>query len=186
LTRRAEYIEEAGASNFFAAFHGTNTIVTQPLEANTSLPGVTRLSIIQLARTELGWNVEERSLKLSELNDADEAFCCGTGKYGCKNIYQLLLFSVITSMSLHYFFYLVVLSFWAQILHLWELSIIILGEGTVPLKFVWTMVLFLEMVRNLVWSRNLCMICFLGYKQGDFKDNSLIQKYKEWIYVVDP
>lgn len=79
MFRRGEHIEEAGASNFFAAFHDTKTIVTPTLDSGTILPGITRSSIIELARSELGWNVEERNLNISELKNADEAFCCGTG-----------------------------------------------------------------------------------------------------------
>lgn len=82
-----ESIEEAGASNFFAIFQ--NTLVTPSLDAGTILPGVTRSSIIELAKAELGMTVEERRLTMSELENADEAFCCGTGAVitpvGCIN-----------------------------------------------------------------------------------------------------
>jgi len=44
------------------------------------LAGCTRDSILTLARNELpGVTVEERPIKLSELKDCGEAFCCGTG-----------------------------------------------------------------------------------------------------------
>ncbi len=64
---------------FLAVFHDTKTIVTPALDSGTILPGSTRSSIIELARSELGWNVEERNLNISEVKSADEAFCCGTG-----------------------------------------------------------------------------------------------------------
>lgn len=81
-------IEEAGASNFFAVFPN-RTIVTPWLDDGTILPGVTRSSVIELARSELGYTVQERRLSIHELKDASEAFCCGTGAsitpVGCIN-----------------------------------------------------------------------------------------------------
>ena len=73
-----EAIEEAGASNFFAVFPN-NTIVTPPLDAGTILPGVTRASIIELARRECKCDVYERRITIDDLEGACEAFCCGTG-----------------------------------------------------------------------------------------------------------
>jgi len=73
-----ETIEEAGASNFFAVYPN-NTIVTPSLSEGTILPGVTRASIIELAQKECGCQVLEKRLSLSDLKDACEAFCCGTG-----------------------------------------------------------------------------------------------------------
>ncbi len=73
-----EAVEEAGASNFFAVFPN-KTIVTPSLESETILPGVTRASIIELAEKECGCNVVEGRLSLSDLKEASEAFCCGTG-----------------------------------------------------------------------------------------------------------
>eukprot|EP00815_Leptocylindrus_aporus_P006465 CAMPEP_0116068084 /NCGR_PEP_ID=MMETSP0322-20121206/11445_1 /TAXON_ID=163516 /ORGANISM="Leptocylindrus danicus var. apora, Strain B651" /LENGTH=409 /DNA_ID=CAMNT_0003555117 /DNA_START=61 /DNA_END=1290 /DNA_ORIENTATION=- len=69
-------IEEAGASNFFAVFPD-NSIVTPSL--GTILPGITRESVIELARNIFGCTVYERQLTLDDLKDASEAFCCGTG-----------------------------------------------------------------------------------------------------------
>jgi branched-chain amino acid aminotransferase len=84
--KTGEYVEEAGASNFFAFFPdakgGGGTLVTPPLDALTILPGATRDSIITLVKNELSAKnirVEERPLKLSELRGCKEAFCCGTG-----------------------------------------------------------------------------------------------------------
>jgi len=83
-----EFIEEAGASNFFAVLDD-QTIVTPTLETNTILPGITRASIIELAGSELGYKVEERNLSIKELSRAKECFCCGTGAsvtpVGCVN-----------------------------------------------------------------------------------------------------
>ena len=84
-----EGVEEAGASNFFAVFPD-KTIVTPSL--GTILPGITRDSVIELAQREFGYKVEQRRLTLSELSDAIEAFCCGTGAsvtpVGCINIFE--------------------------------------------------------------------------------------------------
>ena len=84
-----EAIEEAGASNFFAVFPN-NTIVTPSLESETILAGVTRASILELAKNECGCHVVEGRLTLSELKGATEAFCCGTGAsvtpVGCVSV----------------------------------------------------------------------------------------------------
>ena len=76
--KHGEAIEEAGASNFFAVFPN-NTIVTPPLDTGTILPGVTRASIIELARRECNCEVYERRITIDDLDGASEAFCCGTG-----------------------------------------------------------------------------------------------------------
>ncbi|GMI37907.1 hypothetical protein TrCOL_g5130 [Triparma columacea] len=74
-------IEEAGASNFFAVLEkgGKKTLVTPGLDKGTILPGVTRDTVIRVAREVLGITVEERRLSLDELGSCVEAFCCGTG-----------------------------------------------------------------------------------------------------------
>lgn len=71
-------VEEAGASNFFAVTED-GTLVTPSLDPGTILPGVTRASVLELAREECGCRVEERAVTLDELRSATEAFCCGTG-----------------------------------------------------------------------------------------------------------
>ncbi len=74
------YIEEVGTMNIF--FVIDDTLVTAPLEG-TILPGVTRASVLELARS-WGMNVEERRLAIEELMDASkrgtlqEAFGAGT------------------------------------------------------------------------------------------------------------
>jgi branched-chain amino acid aminotransferase len=82
-------VEEAGASNFFAVF-ANNTIVTPSLDMDTILPGVTRDSILELAKVECGYTVITRRLTLDDLKDATESFCCGTGAVitpvGCISI----------------------------------------------------------------------------------------------------
>jgi len=68
------YIEEVGAANFFCVKDGT--LHTPPLKG-TILPGVTRMSIIQLAQ-DLGYKVREEPLDISVALSADEASCSGT------------------------------------------------------------------------------------------------------------
>ncbi|KAG7666204.1 BAT22 [[Candida] subhashii] len=83
------YITEVGAMNVFFAFEnedGTKELVTPPLDGMI-LPGVTRDSALELARTKLDskvWQVNERSLTIHEVKArADkgqliEAFGTGT------------------------------------------------------------------------------------------------------------
>ena len=76
-----EAVEEAGASNFFAVYSDGKslTVVTPSLDNETILAGITRASILELAEKEFGCHVVERRLLLTDLYDACEAFCCGTG-----------------------------------------------------------------------------------------------------------
>jgi branched-chain amino acid aminotransferase len=82
-----EHIEEAGASNFFAvvpAAGGGFELASPPIAQHTILPGVTRASVLQLAREELVGThglvgVAERPIKLAELAGWREGFCTGTG-----------------------------------------------------------------------------------------------------------
>ncbi|KAJ0077766.1 hypothetical protein Patl1_37283 [Pistacia atlantica] len=67
-------IEEASTSNIFIV--KGNTIST-PATDGTILPGITRKSIIEIARV-LGYEVEERAIPVEELFDAEEVFCTGT------------------------------------------------------------------------------------------------------------
>eukprot|EP01129_Flabellula_baltica_P005561 TRINITY_DN2026_c0_g1_i1.p1 TRINITY_DN2026_c0_g1~~TRINITY_DN2026_c0_g1_i1.p1 ORF type:complete len:394 (+),score=106.53 TRINITY_DN2026_c0_g1_i1:156-1184(+) len=76
-SKEVKYLEEAGASNIFVVDKDGKTIRTPPLNGNI-LPGVTRRSIIQLAR-ELGYDVLEEPVHIEQLIDAGEAFACGTG-----------------------------------------------------------------------------------------------------------
>lgn len=68
------YLEEVSSCNIFAV-HG-NTIRTPPLRG-TILPGVTRRSVIELARR-LGYQVEEAPVSVDEALQADEIFTTGT------------------------------------------------------------------------------------------------------------
>jgi branched-chain amino acid aminotransferase len=70
------YVEEVGAMNIFFVVDGT--LVTPPL-TDSFLAGVTRDSVIAVAREELGLDVQERPISIDEvLADAREAFCTGT------------------------------------------------------------------------------------------------------------
>jgi len=74
------YIEEVGAMNMFFAYGGK--IVTAPLSGSI-LPGVTRESVLRLAR-ELGYGVEESPIEVNDLmadikaGGVTEAFGSGT------------------------------------------------------------------------------------------------------------
>lgn len=75
--RTSRYIEELSGANF-AVILRDGTLVTPAL--GSILPGITRQSIITVAREVLGWLVLERRLSLEEvLSDAAEAFYLGTG-----------------------------------------------------------------------------------------------------------
>lgn len=70
------YIEELSGANFMAILKD-GTLVAPAL--GSILPGITRDSIIRLAREVLGWLVVERKLSIEEvLSDAVEAFYVGT------------------------------------------------------------------------------------------------------------
>jgi branched-chain amino acid aminotransferase len=70
------HISEGSAENFFMVRGGV--LVTPPVTDNI-LEGITRRTVIQLAREELGMTVVERSIDRTELYLAEEAFFCGTG-----------------------------------------------------------------------------------------------------------
>jgi branched-chain amino acid aminotransferase len=63
------YVEEVGSMNIFFVIDGT--LVTAPL-AGTILPGVTRESVLWLARNQ-GMKVEERPISIDELIDAGKS-----------------------------------------------------------------------------------------------------------------
>ena len=64
-------VTEVGAMNLFvlmtSATSGRVELVTPPLTTGTVLPGVTRQSVLELARDIAGLEVEERKLTLPEL-----------------------------------------------------------------------------------------------------------------------
>jgi branched-chain amino acid aminotransferase len=70
------HISEGSAENFFLVRNGQ--LVTPPITANI-LEGITRDTIMILAREELGLETIERSIDRSEVYTCDEAFFCGTG-----------------------------------------------------------------------------------------------------------
>lgn len=78
-------VQEAGMMNFFILWQNETELelVTPPLDG-TILPGVTRDSVLQLAR-EWGYcKVNERTFNINEIikaiehNRVKECFCCGT------------------------------------------------------------------------------------------------------------
>lgn len=74
--REDRYIEELTATNFFAILKD-GTVVTPAL--GSILPGITRDSILTIAREVFGWIAVERGFPIEEvLVDAAEAFYVGT------------------------------------------------------------------------------------------------------------
>jgi branched-chain amino acid aminotransferase len=81
-----QYVEEMGGMNLFFVYQdqdsGKTTVVT-PALTGTLLPGITRDSLLQIAR-DLGFDAEERRLSVPEWRDAiasgrmTEVFACGT------------------------------------------------------------------------------------------------------------
>jgi branched-chain amino acid aminotransferase len=70
------HISEGSAENFFMVRDGC--LVTPPITANI-LEGITRDTIIRLAREEMGLETVERLINRSEIYVCDEAFLTGTG-----------------------------------------------------------------------------------------------------------
>ncbi|MHA1231243.1 MAG: branched-chain amino acid aminotransferase [Candidatus Helarchaeota archaeon] len=70
-----KYIEEVGTANFFCV---VDNVLLTPRLTGSILPGITRKSVIQLAREQLGMKVEERDIPYEETFKASEAFCTGT------------------------------------------------------------------------------------------------------------
>lgn len=69
-----KYIEEVSSCN---AFIVKGKVISTASTLGTILPGVTRKSVIELAR-DLGYEVMERKVSVEELLEADEVFCTGT------------------------------------------------------------------------------------------------------------
>jgi len=70
------HVSEGSAENIFLVRDGH--LVTPPV-TDDILEGITRATLIELAREELGIPTEERHIDRTELYAADEAFFCGTG-----------------------------------------------------------------------------------------------------------
>ena len=68
------YIEEVGAANFFCI---KDKIISTPELTGTILGGITRLSIIEIARSK-GYEVREEKIDVEYAFEADECFCAGT------------------------------------------------------------------------------------------------------------
>lgn len=69
-----KYLEEVSSCNVFVV---KGNLISTPAIKGTILPGITRKSIIDVARSQ-GFQVEERPVTVDELLDADEVFCTGT------------------------------------------------------------------------------------------------------------
>ncbi len=75
LTRGGS-VSEGSAENFFMVRDG---VLITPSVTSDILEGITRATLLQLAREELQIPVQERTVDRTELYVCDEAFFCGTG-----------------------------------------------------------------------------------------------------------
>lgn len=69
-------VEEFSTSNFVGVNNDAKTYVT-PYSPASVLPSITNKSLMTIARDE-GLTVEEREIRVDELDDFDEVFACGT------------------------------------------------------------------------------------------------------------
>ncbi len=77
---QAGHVSEGSAENIFIV--RGDRLITPPIYENI-LEGITRRTVIQLVKDDLGLEVEERPIDRSELYVSDEAFFCGTGVQVC-------------------------------------------------------------------------------------------------------
>lgn len=70
------HVSEGSAMNIFLVRNGK--LITPAVTENI-LEGITRATLIELAKNEFGIETEERTVNRTELYVADEAFFCGTG-----------------------------------------------------------------------------------------------------------
>jgi branched-chain amino acid aminotransferase len=70
------HLSEGSAENFFMVRNGE--IITPPVTSNI-LEGITRDTVMELAREEMGLSIVERIIDRSEIYVCDEAFLTGTG-----------------------------------------------------------------------------------------------------------
>ncbi len=70
------HISEGSAENFFMVRNGA--LITPPVTSNI-LEGITRATIMELAREEMGLRTIERNIDRSEIYICEEAFLVGTG-----------------------------------------------------------------------------------------------------------
>jgi branched-chain amino acid aminotransferase len=76
LLTQGGHVAETSASNFFLVRNGA---VVTPHVTDDVLEGITRRTILELLKQELGIPVVERAIDRSEIYLADEIFLCGTG-----------------------------------------------------------------------------------------------------------
>jgi branched-chain amino acid aminotransferase len=76
LSSDGQHVSEGSAMNLFVI---KNKKIFTPPVYNDILEGVTRNTIIELVKNELGMDVFERQIDRTELYTADELFFCGTG-----------------------------------------------------------------------------------------------------------
>lgn len=69
-----KYLEEVSSCNVFVV---KGNVISTPAIKGTILPGITRKSIIDIARS-LGFEVVEQLVSVDQLLSADEVFCTGT------------------------------------------------------------------------------------------------------------
>jgi branched-chain amino acid aminotransferase len=70
------HVSEGSAANLFMLRNG---VISTPTITDNVLEGITRRTVMQLLRDELGMEVQERQVDRTELYLADEMFFCGTG-----------------------------------------------------------------------------------------------------------
>ena len=70
------FVCEGSAMNLFMI---KNEVLYTPSVSNDILEGITRNTVIELSREEVGLPVIERQISRTELYSADELFFCGTG-----------------------------------------------------------------------------------------------------------
>jgi len=70
-----KYIEEVGSANLFVV---KDKVLMTPSLDGSILPGVTRDSVLTIAREMLHMEVRERGISVKDLLKADEVFCSGT------------------------------------------------------------------------------------------------------------
>ncbi|MHB1347903.1 MAG: branched-chain amino acid transaminase [Candidatus Humimicrobiaceae bacterium] len=76
LSSDGQHVSEGSAMNLFMV---KNKKISTPPVYNDILEGVTRNTLIELTRNELGIDVFERQIDRTELYTADELYFCGTG-----------------------------------------------------------------------------------------------------------
>ena len=70
-----KYVEEVGSANLFVL---KGDVLKTPRLTGSILPGITRESVIRLARDTLSLDVREVDVTVKEALEADEVFCTGT------------------------------------------------------------------------------------------------------------